>query len=113
MSSAIEQLAAGISFETFAKAEDLKKRLWFTMFALIVYRIGSYIPLPDINPLFLADFMNPQKAGGILGVLDMFSGGSLGRMTILSLNVMPYISASIVVQLMTTISPQLSALKKE
>ncbi|HCU06798.1 MAG TPA: preprotein translocase subunit SecY [Holosporales bacterium] len=113
MSSAIEQLAAGISFDTFSKAEDLKKRLWFTLMALVVYRIGSYIPLPGINPLFLADFMNPEKAGGILGVLDMFSGGSLGRMTILSLNVMPYISASIVIQLMTTVSPQLGALKKE
>ncbi|PIZ33952.1 MAG: preprotein translocase subunit SecY [Alphaproteobacteria bacterium CG_4_10_14_0_8_um_filter_37_21] len=113
MSSAIEQLAAGISFDTFSKAEDLKKRLWFTLMALVVYRIGSYIPLPGINPIFLADFMNPEKAGGILGVLDMFSGGSLGRMTILSLNVMPYISASIVIQLMTTVSPQLGALKKE
>lgn len=113
MTSTIEQLAAGLSWESFSKAEDLKKRLWFTLMALIVYRIGAYIPLPNINPLFLGNFMNADKAGGILGILDMFSGGSISRMTILSLNVMPYISASIVVQLMTTISPQLGALRKE
>ncbi len=113
MSSAIEQLASGISFETFSKAEDLKKRLWFTLIVLIVYRIGTYIPLPGINPLFLQSFMNADRAGGLLGILDMFSGGSISRMTILSLNVMPYISASIVIQLMTTISPQLGALRKE
>jgi preprotein translocase subunit SecY len=113
MTSAIEQLASGVSFDTFRKAEDLKKRLWFTLLALIVYRIGTYIPLPGINPLFLQNFMNADKAGGLLGILDMFSGGSISRMTILSLNVMPYISASIVLQLMTTISPQLGALRKE
>ncbi|CAO5683269.1 MAG: Protein translocase subunit SecY [Holosporales bacterium] len=113
MSSSIEQLASGISFDTFSKAEDLKKRLWFTLIVLIVYRIGTYIPLPGINPLFLQNFMNADRAGGLLGILDMFSGGSISRMTILSLNVMPYISASIVIQLMTTISPQLGALRKE
>lgn len=113
MTSSIEQLASGLTWDSFAKAEDLKKRLWFTLMALIVYRIGSYIPLPGINPLFLLNFMNAERGGGILGVLDMFSGGSISRMTILSLNVMPYISASIVVQLMTTISPQLGALRKE
>lgn len=113
MSSAVEQLAASNFLETFSKAEDLKKRLWFTLFALIVYRIGSYIPLPGINPLFLQGFLNEKTAGGILGVLDMFSGGSLGRMTILSLNIMPYISASIVVQLMTTVIPQWASLRKE
>lgn len=113
MTSAVEQLAASNFFETFSKAEDLKKRLWFTLLALIVYRIGSYIPLPGINPLFLQGFLNEKTAGGLLGVLDMFSGGSLGRMTILSLNIMPYISASIVVQLMTTIVPQWGALRKE
>lgn len=113
MSSSVEQLAANLSFDTFSKAKDLKNRLLFTLFALIVYRIGSYIPIPNINPLFLSNFMNADRAGGLLGILDMFSGGSISRMTILSLNVMPYISASIVIQLMSTISPTLGALRKE
>lgn len=112
MSSAIEQLAANINFSTFAKAEDLKKRIWFTLAALVVYRLGTYIPLPGINPLIIQEFVR-GNAGGILGILDMFSGGSIGRMTIFALNIMPYISASIIVQLMTSISPQLEALKKE
>lgn len=112
MASAIEQLAANISFSTFSKAEDLKKRIWFTLAALIVYRIGTYVPLPGINPLIIQEFTK-QNAGGILGILDMFSGGAVGRMTILSLNIMPYISASIIVQLLTAVSPQLEALKKE
>lgn len=112
MSSAIEQLAANVNFSTFAKAEDLKKRIWFTLAALVVYRLGSYIPLPGINPLIIQEFVR-GNAGGILGILDMFSGGSIGRMTIFALNIMPYISASIIVQLMTSISPHLEALKKE
>jgi preprotein translocase subunit SecY len=112
MSSAIEQLASNISFETFSKAEDLKKRIWFTLLALIVYRIGTYVPLPGVNPAMLSELMK-NNGGGILGILDMFSGGALGRMTVLSLNIMPYISASIIIQLMTTVSPQLEALKKE
>lgn len=112
MSSAIEQLAANINFSTFAKAEDLKKRIWFTLAALVVYRLGTYIPLPGINPLIIQEFVR-SNSGGILGILDMFSGGSIGRMTIFALNIMPYISASIIVQLMTSISPQLEALKKE
>jgi preprotein translocase subunit SecY len=112
MSSAIEQLAANINFSTFAKAEDLKRRIWFTLAALVVYRLGTYIPLPGINPLIIQEFVR-SNAGGILGILDMFSGGSIGRMTIFALNIMPYISASIIVQLMTSISPQLEALKKE
>lgn len=113
MSSSVEQLASNLTFDTFLKAKDLKNRLWFTLFALIVYRIGSYIPIPSINPFFLSSFMSEDRAGGILGILDMFSGGSISRMTVLSLNVMPYISASIVVQLMSTISPTLSTLRKE
>ncbi|MHA1558240.1 MAG: preprotein translocase subunit SecY [Alphaproteobacteria bacterium] len=112
MTSSIEQLASQINFSTFAKAEDLKKRIWFTLSLLIVYRLGTYVPLPGINPQIIAEFVR-QNAGGILGVLDMFSGGAIGRMTIFSLNIMPYISASIIMQLMTTISPQLEALKKE
>jgi preprotein translocase subunit SecY len=112
MSSAIEQLAAGLNFSSFAKAEDLKKRIWFTLAALVIYRLGTYVPLPGINPQIIAEFTR-QNAGGILGILDMFSGGAIGRMTIFSLNIMPYISASIIVQLMTSISPHLEALKKE
>jgi preprotein translocase subunit SecY len=112
MSSAIEQLASSMSFGTFKKAEDLKKRLWFTLLALIVYRLGTYVPLPGINPLVMGEFVR-SNAGGILGILDMFSGGAVGRMTIFALNIMPYISASIIVQLMTSISPHMEALKKE
>ncbi len=112
MSSAIEQLASNINFSTFKKAEDLKKRILFTLAALVVYRVGTYIPLPGINPQIIQEFVS-SNAGGILGILDMFSGGSIGRMTIFALNIMPYISSSIIVQLMTSISPHLESLKKE
>jgi len=112
MASAAEQLAANINFGAFAKATELKRRLWFTLGALIVYRLGTYIPLPGIDPQILADVFRQQQ-GGILGMFDMFSGGALRRMTIFALNIMPYISASIIIQLMTTVSPQLEALKKE
>lgn len=112
MASAIEQLAASVSFKTFRKAEDLHKRLWFTLLALIVYRVGTYIPVPGINPDVIREFTT-QNAGGILGILDMFSGGAISRMTIFSLNIMPYISASIIVQLLTSVSPYLESLKKE
>lgn len=112
MSSAIEQLASGISLASFSKAEDLKKRIMFTLGALIIFRLGTYITIPGINPLIIEEFTR-SHSGGILGILDMFSGGAIGRMTIFSLNIMPYISASIIVQLMTTISPHLEALKKE
>lgn len=112
MSSAIEQLASNISLASFAKAEDLKKRIWFTLVTLIIFRLGTYIPLPGINPDVVAEFTR-HNAGGILGILDMFSGGALSRMTIFSLNIMPYISSSIIVQLLTSVSPQLEALKKE
>jgi preprotein translocase subunit SecY len=112
MSSAIEQLASNISFSTFAKADDLKKRIWFTLAALIIYRLGTYIPLPGINPEIIAEFTR-NNSGGILGILDMFSGGAISRMTIFALNIMPYISASIIVQLLTSVSPHFEALKKE
>lgn len=112
MASAIEQLAAGINFSTLSKAEDLKKRIWFTLAALVVYRFGTYIPLPGINPDIIREFTT-QNAGGILGILDMFSGGAISRMTIFALNIMPYISSSIIVQLLTSVSPHLEALKKE
>jgi preprotein translocase subunit SecY len=112
MPSAAEQLAAQINFGAFAKATELKKRLWFTLGALIVYRIGTHIPLPGIDAAAIADIFR-QQAGGILGMFNVFAGGALERMTIFALNIMPYISASIIIQLMTTVSPNLEALKKE
>lgn len=112
MASAIEQLAKNMNYGSFASAVDLQKRIWFTLLALVVYRLGTHIPLPGINPEVIAEFIR-QHGGGVLGMLDMFSGGALGRMTIFTLNVAPYISASIIIQLMTSISPHLEALKKE
>src|SRR5713101_1380547 len=112
MVSAAEQLAANLNFSALAKAEELKKRIWFTLGALIVYRLGTFIPLPGIDPIAFADaFRNAQ--GGILGLFNMFSGGAVERMAIFALNIMPYISASIILQLMTTVSKNLEALKKE
>jgi len=112
MASAAEQLAANLNFGVLAKATELKKRIWFTLGALIVYRLGTYIPLPGIDPHVLAAVFAQQK-GGILGMFDMFAGGALRRMTIFALNIMPYISASIIMQLMTSISPSMEQLKKE
>jgi preprotein translocase subunit SecY len=112
MASAAEQLASSINFSAFSKATDLKNRIWFTLGALVIYRLGTYIPLPGIDPTVLQEIF-AQNQGGILGMVDMFSGGALGRMTIFALNIMPYISSSIIVQLMTAVSPQLEALKKE
>ncbi len=112
MASAAEQLAANINFAAFSKASDLKKRIWFTLGALLIYRLGTYIPLPGINPLELEQFVQ-QTQGGIAGMLNMLAGGALGRMAIFALNIMPYISASIIIQLMTTVSPHLEQLKKE
>ena len=112
MVSAAEQLVKNLNFAAFGKAEELKKRIWFTLAALIVYRLGTYIPIPGINPQALADVFN-QNQSGILGMFNMFSGGAIGRMAIFALNIMPYISASIIIQLMTTVSPHLEQLKKE
>ena len=112
MASAAEQLAANINLGAFKKATELKKRLWFTLFVLIVYRMGTYIPLPGIDPQILEDIFRQQQ-GGILGMFDMFSGGALGRMTIFALGIMPYISSSIIMQLMTAVSPRIEQLKKE
>jgi preprotein translocase subunit SecY len=112
MASAAEQLAASINFGAFSKATELKSRIWFTLGALVVYRLGTYIPIPGIDPNILKDVFS-HNAGGILGMFDMFSGGALGRMSIFALNIMPYISASIIIQLLTAVSPQLEALKKE
>ena len=112
MASAAEQLAANLNFSAFSKADELKKRIWFTLGALIIYRLGTYIPMPGINPSALADVFR-QQSTGIIGLFNMFSGGAVGRMAIFALAIMPYISASIIVQLMTSVSPHLEALKKE
>ncbi|MDQ0301012.1 preprotein translocase subunit SecY [Ancylobacter polymorphus] len=112
MASAAEQLAANLNFGALAKADELKKRIWFTLGALLVYRLGTYIPMPGINPDALADVFRTAQQG-IIGLFNMFSGGAVSRMAIFALNIMPYISASIIIQLLTTVSPTLEALKKE
>ena len=89
MASPIEQLAKNFSLSSFKRAKDLKKRIWFTLFILVIYRLGTYIPLPSINPAVVSEFTR-SHAGGLFGILDMFSGGAIGRMTVFSLNIMPY-----------------------
>lgn len=112
MVSAAEQLAANVNWGAFAKAEELKKRIWFTLGALIIYRLGTYIPLPGIDPAaFEASFTNNRQ--GVLELFNMFAGGAVQRMAIFALNIMPYISASIIIQLLTSVFPTLEALKKE
>lgn len=112
MASAAEQLAANINFSSFKHADELKKRLWFTLAALLVYRFGTFIPLPGISPeAFAATFK--QNSSGILGQLNLFAGGAVERMAIFALNIMPYISASIIMQLMSSVSKELEKLKKE
>jgi preprotein translocase subunit SecY len=112
MASAAEQLAANFSFSSFAKAAVLKRRILFTLMMLVIYRLGTYIPAPGVDPEVLAQIFS-KHAGGILGIFDTFTGGALGRMSVFALNIMPYISASIIVQLMSAVSPKLEALKKE
>ena len=112
MARAPERMAAGMGLEAFGRASDLKQRLLFTLGVLVVYRLGTYIPVPGIDPQALADIF-ARNSGGILGMFDMFSGGSLGRMTIFALSIMPYITAAIIMQLMTAIVPSLEQLKKE
>ncbi len=112
MASAAEQLARNLSFSTFSKAKALQQRIWFTLGALLVYRLGTYIPLPGIDPdAFRATFEQSQQ--GIIGMFNMFAGGAVERMAIFALNLIPYITASIVVQVISTASPKLEALKKE
>src|SRR5207245_2881460 len=112
MASAAEQLASNLNFAAFAKAEDLKKRIWFTIGALLVYRLGTYLPLPGSNPDAVAHAFSSQSKG-VLGMFNMFAGGAVQRMAIFALNIMPYISASIIIQLLTSVVPSLEALKKE
>lgn len=107
-----DKLASQFNFGLIGKASELKKRLWFVLGALVVYRIGTYIPIPGVDSSILKDIFS-QQGGGILGMFNMFAGGALGRMTIFALNVMPYITVSIIIQLLTVMSPALAALKKE
>jgi preprotein translocase subunit SecY len=112
MASAAEQLAANFNFSAFQKATELRQRIFFTLVALVVARLGTYIPMPGIDPSQLARELQQQQ-GGLLDMFNMLAGGAISRMAIFSLGIMPYISSSIIIQLMTTVSPQLEALKKE
>jgi hypothetical protein len=112
MASAAEQLAANLNLGVLTKATELKQRIWFTLGALLVYRLGTYVPVPGVDASVMGEML-AQHGGGILGMFDMFTGGALGRMTVFALNIMPYISASIIVQLMSAAVPSLETLKKE
>ena len=112
MASLSDRLASNVNLGAISKAEDLQKRIWFTLALLVVYRLGTFIPLPGIDAGILGEIFE-RNAGGIIGMFDMFAGGALSRMTIFALNIMPYISASIIMQLCTAVFPSLGALKKE
>ena len=112
MASAAEQMAANLSWGQLGKATELRQRIWFTIGVLIMYRIGTYIPVPGIDGAALRNFME-QASTGIGGMLSMFTGGALGRMGVFALGIMPYISASIIVQLLASMVPALEQLKKE
>jgi preprotein translocase subunit SecY len=113
MASKADQLASNINFSKFGQADDLKKRIWFTIGALIIFRMLSFIPLPGVDPIAQAALYQSQASGGVLDIFNTFSGGSLERMSLIALGVMPYITASIVVQLAASLSPTLAAIKKE
>ena len=112
MASAAQQMAGNLSLASFSKATELKKRLWFTLGALIVFRLLSFVPLPGIDPTSLNSLFEGTK-GGVLDFFNMFSGGALERMSLIALGVTPYITASIIIQLMTSLVPSLAAIKKE
>ncbi len=112
MASAAEQLVSNLNFGALSKAEALKKRIWFTLGALLVYRIGTYVPMPGINPTAFAQAFQSQSSG-VLGLFNMFAGGAVERMAIFALGIMPYISASIIVQLLSSVVPTLAQLRKE
>jgi len=112
MPSAAEQLAANFSFQNLGKSQELRQRIVFTLLALIVARLGTYIPLPGIDPAVLAQQVS-QSGGGLLDIANTFAGGAVNRMAIFALSIMPYITASIIIQVMTTVFPELEALKKE
>jgi preprotein translocase subunit SecY len=112
MASAAEQMAANLSWSALGQAKDLQRRIFFTLGLLIIFRLGTFIPMPGIDPVQLARFIE-QTQGGILGIFNMFGGGAVSRMAIFSLGIMPYISASIIMSLATSMMPSLEALKKE
>ena len=112
MASAADRMASNISLGKFAQATELRKRLWFTLGTLVVFRFLSHVPLPGVDPRALATLYDTTR-GGVLDFFNNFSGGALERMSVIALGVMPYITASIVVQLSTSLSPQLAAIKKE
>ena len=112
MASAAEQLAANMNFGSFQRATELHKRIWFTVIAMIVYRLGTYVPIPGIDIAAFSRAFEGQSQG-ILGMFNMFSGGAVERMAIFSLNVTPYISASIIVQLLGSVYPPWEKLRKE
>lgn len=110
--SSLNKVSAGMNLGSFGKAADLKSRIWFLLVMLVIYRLGTYIPLPGINTLALTA-ANDMQDKGILGIFNLFTGGALGRMSIFALNIMPYITASIIMQLMTVVSSEIAAMKKE
>ena len=112
MATAVEKLACNMNFGAIGKASELRNRLLFTLGALIVFRLGTFLPIPGINPIALQQFFE-QQSSGILGIFDTFSGGALRRMGIFALGVMPYISSSIIMTLMQSSIPQLKALKEQ
>jgi preprotein translocase subunit SecY len=112
MASAAEQMASNMSWGAFGKAKELQSRIWYTLALLIIFRIGTFIPMPGIDVVQLAEF-NRQTQGSILDIFNMFGGGALSRMAIFTLGIMPYISSSIIMQLMTSMVPELERLKKE
>src|SRR4051812_17191568 len=112
MASASDQIAANLNLGVFSKATELKRRLWFVMFALVIYRMGTFITLPGIDPVAMTEVIK-QQSRGVLGLFDVFAGGALSRMSIFALNIMPYISAAIIIQLFSSVSPTLEAMKKE
>src|SRR5271155_510715 len=112
MASAAEQLAANFNFGNLGKAKELRDRILFTLGVLVIARLGTYIPMPGIDPAAMARLLSQQQ-GGLLDMFNMLSGGAVQRMAIFALGIMPYISASIIVQLMQTVIPELEALKKE
>ncbi len=112
MASAAEQLFANLNFDSFRKATELKRRIWFTLGALVVYRLGTFIPIPGVDLVHYADSFQKSQ-GGFLGMFNMFSGGAVERLAIFTLGIMPYISTSIIIQLLTSVVPQLEAIKKD
>jgi preprotein translocase subunit SecY len=112
MANAAEQMARNVNLGTFAKAKDLQNRILFTLGMLLLYRLGTFIPIPGLDPVAYASIFESQS-GGLLGNMNMFAGGAVERMGVFALNVMPYITASIIIQMMTQASPTLEKLKKE